>query len=701
MTRVTPAKRRNFERLLNPGHIAFIGGTDAAVAIGEARRAGFQGEMWVVNPRRDTLAGLPCVASIDDLPQAPDAVFLAIPAKHVPETIRGLSARGAGGIICYSAGFGEAHEEGQALEEALKDALGDMVLIGPNCYGLINYVGNCALWPFAHGGTCPGFGAAIITQSGMFSSDITMSQRSLPMAYMASVGNQADLGLTELLDLLCEREEVRAIGLHIEGLSDVSAFERAALKAMRGGKPVVALKTGSSSIGETLTLSHTGSLAGSDTLYDALFDRLGVIRVTNPSQLLETLKFLCVSGAPRGARIMGFTCSGGGATMLADYAEVIGLNFPEPDDKARKTLTELLPPIATVSNPLDYTTPIWGQPDLTRPVFASAMETIPSDATLLVQDYPAPGLDEGEYFYTNDGHAFADAAVSVGLPAAICATIPENMPAHIREAFIARGIAPMQGIHETLDAMRDAARWQAARTRILGAPAPPIVMTTEAQTPRRLNEAEGKAYLAEAGFPVPAGHLADVDGLISAAEKVGYPLALKMMGAELAHKTEAGAVALGIDTADALVTAANTMQASVAQYSETAVTDTFLLEPMAPRPLAELIVGIRRDPQFGLSMTLGSGGVLVELLEDVSTLLLPATEADIARALAVLRVAKLLDGFRGGPRADMACVTAALAGLANQVVARAGQVVELEINPLFVYEDGVLAVDVLMQVEEG
>ncbi len=190
---MTPAKRQNFERLLKPRHIAFIGGADAAVAIGEARRAGFAGQMWVVNPKRPSLAGLPCLPEIADLPEPPDAVFLAIPAAAVPGAVRELSDMGAGGVVCYTAGFGEAHDAGRALEVALRDALGDMVLIGPNCYGVINYLDHSALWPFAHGGSCPGYGAAIITQSGMFSSDITMSQRSLPLAYMISAGNQVDL----------------------------------------------------------------------------------------------------------------------------------------------------------------------------------------------------------------------------------------------------------------------------------------------------------------------------------------------------------------------------------------------------------------------------------------------------------------------------------------------------------------------------
>ena len=698
---MTPQKRKNFERLLNPRHIAFVGGADAAVAIGEARRAGFAGQMWVVNPKRETLAGLGCVPAIADLPEAPDAVFLAIPAPAVPETVAELARMGAGGIVCYTAGFGEAHAAGRALEAEMKAAIGDMVLIGPNCYGIINYVGRSALWPFAHGGACPGYGAAIITQSGMFSSDITMSQRSLPMAYMASAGNQADLGLTELVDLLCERPEVRAIGLHVEGLSDIAAFERAALKALRAGTPVVALKTGRSAIGETLTLSHTGSLAGSAELYEALFERVGVISVTNPSQLLETLKFLCVAGAPEGPDVLGFTCSGGGATMLADHGEAIGLRYPAPDAGAHAALTALLPPIATVSNPLDYTTPIWGQPDRTGPVFSEALARVPAQATLLVQDYPAPGLDETEHLYLNDGLAFAEAARAARLPAAICATIPENIGAHVRDTFISHGIAPMQGVHETLNAIRDAARWSAARKRILANPPARLVAASLGGRPRMLSEARGKDRLADAGIPVPPGRQVSEDRLCEIADELGYPVALKMMGEELAHKTEAGAVALALEDSDALRRAVTEMRDRVACYSEQAVTDSFLVETMAPTPLAELVVGIRRDPQFGMAMTLGSGGILVELVGDTVSLLLPAKPADIADALDRLRVSALLRGFRGRPAADQSALVAALAGLADYAMKQADSVMEIEINPLFVYEKGVLAIDVLMQMDDS
>ena len=695
---MTPAKRANFERLLSPRHIAFVGGTDAEIAIGEARRRGFAGQMWVVNPKRDEIAGLRCLPTLDDLPEAPDAVFLAIPAAGVPEALRSLAAMGAGGVVCYSAGFGEAHDEGRALETELRAALGDMALIGPNCYGLINYVGQSALWPFAHGGECPGYGAAIITQSGMFSSDITMSQRSLPMAYMISAGNQADLGLAEFIDLLCDKPEVRAIGVHIEGLSDVPAFERAALKALQAGTPIVALKTGNSAIGESLTLSHTGSLAGSAALYQALFRRLGITSVTSPAQFLETLKYLCVAGAPAGNQVMGFTCSGGGATMLADHAEGIGLEFPSPDGAAHDALTALLPPIATLSNPLDYTTPIWGQPEKTKPVFAKAMALIPAQSAVLVQDYPAQGLDESKHFYTNDGIAFAEAAAEAGLPAAICATIPENMDRETREMFVARGVAPMQGVHECLNAMRDAAWWATRRAAVLAAEPAPLAAPGARPAPALISEAEGKVQLTKIGVAVPKGQCVPADGLEQAAEALGYPVVMKMMSPDLAHKTDAGAVALGIGSAQALQDAVRTMQESVARHDPKALRDSYLIEAMTPAPLAELVVAVRRDAQFGMAMTLGSGGILVELLGDTETVLLPASDAEIGQALDRLKVTKLLDGFRGRPKVDRTMMLAALQTLAQFALDRIDTLAEIEINPLFVYADRVIAIDVLMQV---
>ena len=691
---MTPERRANFQRLLRPRHIAFIGGRDATIAINEARRRGFQGQMWAVNPKRAELGGLPCVASISDLSEAPDAVYLAIPAGGVVAALQTLAQMGAGGVVCFSAGF---KETGDALaEQALVNATGDMALIGPNCYGLINYIDNAALWSFEHGGWSPGYGAAIITQSGMFSSDITMSQRSLPLAYMVSAGNQAVLGQEDFLDVFADDPAVRAIGLHIEGLQDIPRFERAALKALSKGIPVVALKTGSSEIGSALTVSHTGSLSGATELYEALFARTGVISVTNPSQFLETLKYLCLVGAPKGARVAGFTCSGGGATMLADYAEKIGLVFPPVDPAEETALKALLPEIATVSNPLDYTTPSWGQGDLTYPVFAKAIAAVDADAAVLVQDYPSAGLDASKGYYQQDAAAFGRAANEQGLPAAICATLPENMDVETRQFLIAEGLAPMQGIHETLNAICQAATWAQTRAYISLLMRAPLLPAGKVCMLEMLTEDKGKDWLVNQGMAVPQGRVASAEQLADIALEIGFPVALKMMSPLLAHKTEAGAVALNLNDATAVSKAAVQMRADVTAHNPAAVADRFLIEAMSPPPLAELIVTLRSDSQFGAALVLGSGGVLVELVGDAVTLLLPSTPDDIEKALQSLRVARFLGGFRGRPKAELSKIGAEIHTLCQAYLQERATIAEIEINPLFVYSDHVCAVDALL-----
>ena len=694
---MTPKRRANLERLLKPRHVAVIGGRDAETVAAECKRIGFSGPFWPVNPKRSHIGGHPCFASIDALPEAPDAVFLAVPKEAAIEALRKLSAMGAGGVVCYTAGFGETGSEGADDEARLVAAAGDLALVGPNCYGVINYLDKVALWPFAHGGTCPGYGAAIITQSGMLSSDFTMSQRGAPFAFMVSAGNQTLLRLEDFVDALAERPEVRAIGLHIEGLKDVQAFERAALKAMALGKPIVALKTGTSRLGSSLTVSHTGSLSGSEELYDALFDRLGIIRVSSPAQLLETTKFLCVAGVPRGHRLAGLTCSGGGATMLADYAERLGLTFTPPDAATAASLRVQLPQTATVSNPLDYTTPIWGIPEKTRPVF-DTLFTQGHDAAVIVQDYPAPGLDESKPWYRNDTLSFIAAAKAQGLPAAVCSTIPENLDAETRNFLVAEGVAPMQGIEECMAAIAAAAWHGARRAEFANARPAPLLAPQPHGTARLLDEVNAKQRLAATGIAVPRNRVGSGADAPSLAQALGFPVALKMVSAQLPHKTEAGAVRLGLASVEAVAEAVQRMKADVTAFNANAVTDLFLVEAMVAAPVVELMVSIRRDPQFGLAMTLAAGGVLVELLADATTILLPATRADLARVLSRLKISRLLDGYRGKSAASRAALLDTLERLAAFAGDAANDVAEIEINPLFVGVSESCAVDVLMQV---
>ncbi len=691
-----PAQRKNLERLFQPRHVAVIGGRDAEVAIRECDRIGYQGKVWPVNPKRESLGGRPCFTNLGDLPEAPDAVYLAIPAPAAVDAVAQLSAMGAGGVVCYSAGFGEAGDHGASLESELIEAAGDMALIGPNCYGFINYIDRVALWPFTHGGTSPGYGAAIITQSGMLSSDITMSQRSLPFTYMVSAGNQASLGLEDFLDFLVDKPEVRAIALHIEGLKDINHFSDAALKAMRAGKPIVALKTGSSSIGAQLTVSHTGSLSGEDELYQALFDRLGIIRVSSPTQMVETVKFLAISGAPKGNRVLGFTCSGGGATMLADHGESIGLGFPQPTQQTAKNLEGLLPDIATVCNPLDYTTPIWGVPERVGPVFDAALSD-GYDGAIIVQDFPHPDLDETKQFYFNDTCSFVKAVKAANIPAAVCSTLPENLDMDTREFLVSQGVAPMQGIHEALNAMQAATWYHARRTAILAAPPLPVLAAREHTCATEFSEWDGKQIAKQAGLAVPNGALVSGADAAAAARQLGFPVVLKMMGPKLAHKTEAGAVCLNLMDDGAVGEAVEKMQADVSRFDPDAVTDQFLVECMAAKPVAELMVSIRTDAQFGLAMTLASGGVFVELIGDAETVLLPTGKGDVLAALERLKIAQLFDGFRGAAKVDKEKIAEQLLSFAAHLSQHQDGFSEIEINPLFVYPENICAVDVLIR----
>ena len=751
---MSPARRRNLHRLLKPRQVAVIGGREAETVAGECARIGYRGPVWPVNPHRESIGGHWCFRSVDDLPQAPDAAFVAVPREAAIDTVARLAAMGAGGAVCHTAGFAETGAAGARLEAALVEAAGDLALIGPNCYGVINYLDRAALWPFAHGGSCPGYGAAIATQSGMLASDLTMSQRSVPFAFMASIGNQSVVTLADCVEVFSEFRGVRAIGLHIEEIPGVADFSAAARKAVGAGIPVVALKTGVSEVGARLTASHTGALSGADDLYQALFDRLGIIRVTSPAQLLETLKFLCVAGVPGGDRLAGLTCSGGAAAMLADYAQTVGLRFPPPAARTAERLAQRLPHTATVSNPLDYTTPIWGVPERVRPVFETMLEA-PFDVALMVQDYPLEGLDESKDSYLSDARSFIAAARAAGVPGAVCSTLPENIDRATREMLIAEGVAPMQGIRETLDAISGAVWHGRRRGRVrhdacdagpearadmearagkagagmevgAGAPAgagakpgvgagpgtgheagPGVVAeagigagvgSLPPGPVKRIDEHQAKTRLRCAGVPAPAGRVAGAREAPEAAAEIGFPVAVKMVSHRLPHKTEAGAVVLGLSSRAEVESAVARIRAGVRRYDAGMLSDRFLIERMVETPLAELLVNMRADPRFGLAMTLASGGVLTELVADAVTILLPADRADLEEALGRLRVSRLLSGFRGAAPADRTVIVEALSRLAAHLGREGNDIVEVEINPLFILRDRVSAVDVLMRV---
>lgn len=684
------------ERLLRPKSICVVGGGGFGTnVVRQTLKMNFPGELWVVHPTKDTVEGVRAYRTIADLPDAPDAVFIGVNRSLTIDVIRQLRARGGGGAVCFAAGFretGDYDTDGERLQRELVEAAGDMPVIGPNCYGLINYADGALLWPDQHGGRrlAPGeTGAAIITQSSNIACNLTMQTRGLPVAYLMTAGNQAQTGLSEMALGLIEDTRVSCLGLHIEGFDSVAGFERLAARARELRKPIVAMKVGRSEQARAATVSHTASLAGSDAASDAFLRRLGIPRVDTIPSFLETLKLFHAIGPLHGNTLSSMSCSGGEASVMADSAEGRRVRFPAlaPDHKAR--VAEALGPLVAVANPLDYNTYIWNN----EPAMTAAFTAFASggfDLNMLVLDFPRTDrCSDADWWPTVN--AFETALKANGAKGAIVASIGENIPEAHAEELLRRGIVPILGIAEAMDAAEAAVlvgeAWARAAAPPIGfAASPHSALPAAGASPKSPDEAAAKSLLAAAGLPVPAGmRAATADEAAAAAETLGYPVALKALG--VAHKSEAGAVKLNLRDAEALRTAAAAMAG---------LGTGLYVERMVTGAVAELIVGVTRDPLFGPVMTVGSGGVLVELLKDSRTLLLPSSRDEIEAALRSLRLFPLLDGYRGRPKADLAAAIDAIAAIAAFALTNVDELVELDVNPLIMCERGAWAADALM-----
>ncbi|NTG50960.1 acetate--CoA ligase family protein [Agrobacterium rhizogenes] len=680
--------QRSLDRLIRPQTIAVFGGREARRVIEQCDRMGFSGDIWPVHPTLESVLGRRCYRSVEELPSAPDAAFVGVNRMLTVDIVRALSARGAGGAVCYASGFSEAAAElsdGIALQQALVEAAGDMPIVGPNCYGVINGLDGALLWPDQHGMVRVESGVAILTQSSNIAINLSMQQRGLPLAYLMTAGNQAQIGLSNLALAVLEDPRVTAIGLHIEGFGSVQALQKLATRARELRKPVVALKVGKSEQAQRAAVSHTASLAGSDAVADAVLARLGIGRVATLPEMIETLKLLHVTGPLTSNAISSMSCSGGEASLMADAATGRAVDFralrPEQLPALRRSLGEMV----TLSNPLDYHTFVWGDLDRQTEAFTAMFEGGYA-LNLIVLDFPRNDRCDGADWMTTVA-AISAAAKQTGARAAVLATLPENMPETVALSLIEDGIVPLCGISETIAAAEVASRIGAAWR------APPPLPLLDAALAggeiETLNEAVAKAELAAFGLTVPVGATAASPGeAAEQAERLGFPVALKALGVE--HKSEAGAVVLNLRDMEAVRNAAHGMAHVASGY---------LIERMIERPVVELIVGAVRDPALGLALTVGAGGILVELLEDSVILALPVTRMDVLEAISRLKVRKLIEGYRGGARGNLDLVVDAVVSTAEYVVKHAARLEELDINPLMVLPGnrGVVAADALIR----
>ncbi|MFP6742931.1 MAG: acetate--CoA ligase family protein [Alphaproteobacteria bacterium] len=695
-TDTTSTKRKNLERLLRPRHVAYIGGMAIEDGIRGCIEGGFQGPVWAVNPKYDSLGDQPCFKSIADLPEPPDATFISVPREATIDMVGALSAAGAGGAVCYAAGFSEIGEAGADHQAAIIDAAGDFAAMGPNCFGFVNFVDRVGLWPMGHADHTVEHGPAFIAQSGNVTLNLMYNMRSVPFSYMISCGNEAVIGTSDFIEVLLDDPRVTAIGLYIEAIRDVGRFSLAAARALDQGVPIVALKAGKSEAARRVAMTHTGSLSGSEEAYAALFERLAISRADSPALLLEKLKALSIVGPLDGNRITIFTCSGGEAALASDLADRNGMTLPQPTQAQYDKVREVLPDFANIVNPLDYNTSIWGQREPLEHVF-TAMMSDGYDVALLVIDFlQGSGFEDTAYAAIE---SLIAANKTTGVPAFHTCSLSESVNADAQAMMIEAGVGPLQGLDHAIAAIGAAVAYGKRRREILDSGGTDAVLLPAAYAApdeaNTLDEYESKQRLAEFGLTVPAGQVTTTATAPNIADAVGYPVVVKALSAALHHKSEAGAVHLGLTDADAVRGAVTAMNTALG-------IDRFLVEPMINDGVCELIVGVTRDPALGMVLVVGGGGVLVEAVRDNAALLLPTNRAAVAGAIAGLKAATLLAGYRGKPAGDIDAAIDAVLAVADFAEANRDRLAELDVNPLIVRPQGhgTIAVDALISIAD-
>jgi acyl-CoA synthetase (NDP forming) len=685
----------DIHRLIAPRSIALIGAgawTDA-VAAGNAA-VGYPGVLWRVHPTRPSTAAATYYRSVDELPGIPDAAFLAVPNHEAPAVAGALAIRGAGGFVCFTAGFSETGTgTGTGLTRELVLKAGPLPFFGPNCYGYVNFFDRVAMMPDQIVGSPVERGVALICQSGTIALTLMFNQRSLPIGCLFTVGNQTCLAVEDLIEMLCDDPRVTAFGLYLEGIKDPERFARAAERARKAGKPIAAIKSGRTVAAARTAHSHTGALAGADEVFEAFCRQAGIARCDTLGALCETLKLFHSGGPLAGRKILVMGASGGDMAMTADVSRDMHLDFAPLPPKSTEALREVLTDRVTIANPFDIHTYLWFDPPALKRVFSEVLHAGYDAAGFMLDNPPEGKADPAAYDAVID--VFIEAAQGAPTRAALIASLPETIRESVRQRCLAGGVIPLQGQREALEALSLAGgvgmAW--SNSGAVQLQLPPKGGAGSASI-RSLDEHEGKAALAAYGVRIPRGNLVRANGAVEAARALGFPVVIKASGAHLEHKTELGGVVLNVR---------NEADARSAAERLAKLSDTLLVEEMFTDGVAEVLVGVIVDPQFGQVLVLGTGGVLTEILADSVSLLPPWTHAAVESALRRLTLRKLLAGYRGKPAADVGALIGTILSVAQYAGDHLTTLVELDVNPVIVRPSGLgaVAVDTMIRLKNA
>lgn len=708
-------KRRSFdlEALVKPDFIAVVGASEkpgpGRQVIENLQQLGYRGEIYPVNPKYDSVLGFPCYHSLTAVHAAGhqvDLVAILLGRERVLPVVEEAAEIGVRAAWAFASGFAEADTFGKELQGKLEELCrkSGIAFCGPNCVGYINPIESVAPYSAPISPTLGAGNIGAVAQSGSVCLALANSERGLGYSLLVSSGNEAVIDSTDYIDYMLNDPQTTVILAFIEQFRRPQRLLEVAKRARELGKPLIVLKVGRSEMAQKATVAHTGALAGSDAIYDAVFRKYGVIRVDSLDEMLETAAIFSQLGGKllRGNNVGMITVSGGEIGLIGDLAEGLDLSFPPWSAAGKRALRDALPQYSGVSNPLDA----WGSGKIEEtypPCIEVATDEEHIDIVAISQDAP-PGLAPAQVDqYATVADAAVAAAKRTRKPIVAISNLAGGIHPSLRKRFEQGGIPFLQGTQEGLQAIHHLVRYAKWREQD---PFQSFQPTARKEVPylqegeEALTEYESKQILAEYGLPCPKEILChSTEEALRAAETIGYPVVVKAISREILHKTEAGVVRLNVSNAAELRDAYDAVVDNATRFTAEGSLDGVLVQQMISDAVAETIVGVIVDPGFGPAIVFGLGGTFVELLKDRALGIPPFTEEEAKELIAQTRVSRLLRGFRDRPPGDEQALVRTLIQVGRFALDWQDRIHTVDINPLLVRPQGkgVIVADALIE----
>ncbi|MCF8011102.1 MAG: acetate--CoA ligase family protein [Clostridiales bacterium] len=689
----------DINKLLKPNKIAIIGVSEKEGFGGDTCRNVLEymneDSYYFINPKREVAFGKKCYNSLVELPENIDLVVICTPQHTVEQLIKEAAAKGAKAAVVYASGYSEVGtKEGKEAEESLINLCEeqDIALMGPNCAGYVNFINNISPFAFISEERNRKGSVGVVSQSGQLVLSMMDSPKT-KFSYAISAGNSSICKMENYLEYLVEDEYTKVIAMYIEGVKDADLFTRVLKKAAIKRKPIVVLKTGRSEKAQEIAASHTGSLSGADKVYDALFEKFGVIRVDDLEELMSTsLALATMKKIPENNNFASMNLSGGETGICADLGELNGINFVDFAPETLKKLDELLPGYATPNNPLDMTATL--SYDVEK--FAQALDTVMSDPSVgivaigytLLQDIADPAI-----YYMSEGIERVTAQKN-SKPVVMIPFTENTRNSEYSEKLEKAGVPVLPTSNYAFKVLKNIADF-------VGYDAAKHNIEVEIPNPSKgegsvLSESESKEMLKEYGMPFPDCKIAkSEEDAIEAAKEIDFPIVAKIDSPDILHKSDTGCVKLNLNAENEVKEAFNEIMNNAQKHYPNARINGVQINNMVASG-TEMIIGVNNDPQFGPCVLCGLGGVFVEVFKDTSLCLAPVSRDEAYKMVNSLKGVKLLRGYRGNKPADIDAYVEAIVNVSRFACDHKDELKELDINPIFVYENNVCVVDALV-----